>query len=119
MNHISALDAASHKADNVDLYDVWEDTPSPIVPIKQTRKDLTHGRAMGNTWGYQSESAHSRKRLDKFFYPGLVEAQDLTGKVGRLGIGVKTKVEVWEYERTGLHFVKRRLVNGIYKSQSN
>jgi tyrosyl-DNA phosphodiesterase 2 len=122
MNPISPLDAASHKSDDVDLCDVWEDTTPPPIPARKLfRKDLTYGRARGNTWGYQSQSARSRKRLDKFFYTGLVdvvalaEAQDLTGKVGRLGIDVKTKVEAWEYEMRGLRSVQRRLVEKIDK----
>jgi tyrosyl-DNA phosphodiesterase 2 len=55
--------------------------------------------------GYQSKRRSSGKRLDKFFYTGLVEAvglpevQDTTGKLGRLGIGLKTKVETWESGR--------------------
>jgi len=104
MNHISALDATSHKADGVDLRDVWEDTPPPVIPtLKPFQRDLTLGRARGNTWGYQSRRVGgSRKRLDKFFYTGsidtiaLAEVPDLAGKIARLGIGLKTKVEVWE-----------------------
>jgi tyrosyl-DNA phosphodiesterase 2 len=104
MNHISALDSISHKADEVNLYDVWEDNPPPVIPVlKPFQRDLTLGRARGNTWGYQSQNAKARRqRLDKFFYTGaveliaLTEIKDLAGKIGRLGIGLKTKVEVWE-----------------------
>jgi tyrosyl-DNA phosphodiesterase 2 len=104
MNHISALDSTSHKADEVDLCDVWEDIPPPVIPaLKPFQRDLTLGRARGNTWGYQSRNAKARRqRLDKFFYTGAVEVialneiKDLAGKIGRLGIGLKTKVEVWE-----------------------
>ncbi|KAL8786740.1 MAG: hypothetical protein Q9195_008074 [Heterodermia aff. obscurata] len=114
MNTISQLDAASHKAENVELRDIWEDiSPPPIPQLKPFQKDLTLGRARGNTWGYQSRGPRARKRLDKFFYTGsadtvpLLEAQDLTGKIGRLGIGVKTKVEVCEYEQKGIYKVGR------------
>lgn len=122
MNPISPIDAASHKAENVKLCDVWEETPPPPVPpLKPFQKDLSCGRARGNTWGYQSQGARSRKRLDKFFYTGsadtvgLTEAQDLTGKVGRLGIGVKTKVEVWESEQKELRIAKRGFVQKSVK----
>lgn len=122
MNPISPIDAASHEAENVKLRDVWEETPPPPIPLlKPFQKDLTCGRARGNTWGYQSRAARSRKRLDKFFYTGsadtvpLPEAQDLTGKIGRLGIGVKTKVEVWESEQMELHIVKGNFVQKSVK----
>jgi tyrosyl-DNA phosphodiesterase 2 len=101
MNSISAIDAASHRADDVDLCDVWEDIPPPPIQVlKPFQKDLTLGRARGNTWGYQSRCSRTRKRLDKFFYTGsvdmvvLAELQDFAGKIGRLGIGLKTKVDV-------------------------
>jgi tyrosyl-DNA phosphodiesterase 2 len=101
MNSISAIDAASHRADDVDLCDVWEDIPPPPIQVlKPFQKDLTLGRARGNTWGYQSRGSRTRKRLDKFFYTGsvdmvvLAELQDFAGKIGRLGIGLKTKVDV-------------------------
>ena len=117
MNSISPLDAVSHEAENVKLRDVWEEiSPPPIPQRKPFQKDLTFGRARGNTWGYQSQTARTRKRLDKFFYTGstdtvpLHEAQDLAGKIGRVGIGVKTKVEVFESERKELRVVKGKFV---------
>ena len=117
MNPISPIDAASHEAEDVRLRDVWEDTPAPPIPLlKPFQKDLTYGRARGNTWGYQSGGPRARKRLDKFFYTGsaetvsLSEAQDLTGKIGRLGIAVKTMVEVWESERMELLIIKDKPV---------
>ena len=117
MNPISPIDATSHEAENVKLRDVWEDTPPPPIPLRKPfQKDLTYGRARGNTSGYQSRAPRSRKRLDKFFYTGsadtvaLPEAQDLAGKIGRLGIGVKTKVEVWEFELKGSRVVKGNIV---------
>ena len=113
MNPISPIDAASHEGEDVKLRDVWEDIPAPPIPLlKPFQKDLTYGRARGNTWGYQSGGPRGRKRFDKFFYTGLAEtvalpeAQDLTGRIGRLGIGVKTRVEMWESERKELQFVK-------------
>jgi tyrosyl-DNA phosphodiesterase 2 len=106
MNSILPSDQEIHKAPGVDLHDVWEDIPPPPIPPRVPfKKDLTFGRARGNTWGYQGKS-HSRKRLDKFFYTGLVdmvmldEVQDRAGKVGRLGIGVKTKVTALEWVMT-------------------
>ncbi|KAI9848853.1 MAG: hypothetical protein M1837_006369 [Sclerophora amabilis] len=100
MNPISPVDAVSHRTEEVDLRDVWEDTDPPPFPLRKPfKKDLTYGKARGNTWGYQSPGARSRKRLDKFFYTGMVdtvplaEAQDLSGKIGRLGINVKTRVD--------------------------
>ena len=117
MNPISPIDAASHEAEDVKLRDVWEDTPAPpIPPRKPFQKDLTYGRARGNTWGYQSPGPRARKRFDKFFNSGsaetvpLPEAQDLTGKIRRLGIAVKTKAEVWESERMEFQTVKGKLV---------
>ena len=113
MNPISPIDATSHEAEDVKLRDVWEETPAPPIPLlKPFQKDLTCGRARGNTWGYQSRGARARKRLDNFFYTGsaetvpLPEAQDLTGKIGRLGIAVKTRVEVWESEQVEPLIVK-------------
>ena len=122
MNSISPLDATSHKACNVDLRDVWENTdPSPIPPLKPFQKDLSYGRARCNTWGYQSPHARTRKRLDKFFYTGSVdvvapaEAQDLAGRVGRLGIDLKTMVEVWEFETKAFQVSKGRLLEKTCK----
>jgi tyrosyl-DNA phosphodiesterase 2 len=112
MNPILPSDQEIHKAPEVDLRDVWEDIPPPsIPPPRPGKKDLTFGRARGNTWGYQGKSK-SRKRLDKFFYTGFVdtvmldEAQDRAGMVGRLGIGERAKVTAMEMESTILHFTK-------------
>lgn len=44
--------------------------------------------------------------MDKFFYTGSIEtvalneAQDVSGRLGRLGIDLKTEVEAWERETT-------------------
>jgi tyrosyl-DNA phosphodiesterase 2 len=112
MNSILPSDQEIHKAPEIDLRDVWEDIPPPPIPPRTPgKKDLTFGRARGATWGYQGKS-RSRKRLDKFFYTGLVdtvmleEAHDRAGKVGRLGIGERTKVTAMEIESTDVHFTK-------------
>ena len=122
MNPISPLDFTCHKTSDIDLRDVWEDTPSlPAPRLKPFQKDLTYGRAKGNTWGYQSAGAHGRKRMDKFLYTGsidteaLSEAQDLSGKIGRLGIGLKTNVEVLACDRTRLRGVRGMLVEETYQ----
>lgn len=104
MNSISALDAVSHQAAAVDLRDVWGEPPlaSDVPPTKRGVTDLTYGRVQGHTWGYFNPKAHSRKRFDKFLITGaadtvpVAEAQDMTRDIGRLGIGLMTKAEVWE-----------------------
>ena len=119
MNPISPLDMTCHKTSDIDLRDVWEDTPSLPGPcLKPFQKDLTYDRAEGNTWGYQSKGARSRKRMDKFLYTGSVdtealsEAQDLSGKIGRLGIGPKTKVEVLAFNSEIGYGCMRKTVDG-------
>lgn len=105
---MSAIDGTEHdfhKAGDVDMKDVWEDVPAPSVPARKPfRKDLADGRARGNTWGYQSKAKRNGKRMDKFFYTGLLrpvvlgEAQDVTGRFGPIGMGLKTEVEAWEWQ---------------------
>ena len=126
MNPMTPVDFASHRAKDVDLYDIWEETPPPPIPsLKPFQKDLTFGRARGNTWGYQSNKANCRKRMDKFFYTGsmdmvaLNEVQDITGKVGRLGIGVKTRVEALETELKGWRVRKGKMINYTYIQHSD
>ncbi|KAL2011634.1 hypothetical protein VTN00DRAFT_4352 [Thermoascus crustaceus] len=117
MNAIDKPEHEFHRASEVDLKDVWEDVPPPPVPVlKPFQKDLSYGRARGNTWGYQSK-AKDRKRLDKFFYTGrsietvaLSEAQDVTGRLGRFGIELKTEVEAWKYETTRYSLVRGQYV---------
>jgi hypothetical protein len=59
--------------------------------------------------------------MDKFFYTGSVEtavddAQDVLGRLRRLGMGIKTEVEGWELETERLYpIVKGRLVNKLCK----
>ena len=101
----------------MDLKDVWEDVPALPVPVlKPFQKDFSYGRARGNTWGYRSNGKRERKRLDKFFYTGcietlpLTEAQDISGRIGRLGIDLKTEVEAWEYKDTKVSVARGRYV---------
>ena len=122
MNPISPLDFTCHQTSDIDLRDVWEDIPYlPDPRLKPFQKDLNYGRAKGNTWGYQSTGAHGRKRMDKFLYTGSVdtealsEAQDLSGKVGRLGIGLKTKVEVLASENKRFRVLRGKVVEEPYE----
>ena len=67
MNAIEPSKHEFHQAKDVDLKDVWEDVPAPSVPaLKPFQKDLSYGRAKGNTWNYQIDGPQGRKRLDKF-----------------------------------------------------
>ncbi|KAM7205979.1 hypothetical protein V8F33_000809 [Rhypophila sp. PSN 637] len=98
-----------HKTPEVDLKDVWDDMPRPPAP-HTGKRDPTLGRYRGHTFGYQSNPAHNpyHARHDKFFYTGLIEtvplvneAEDIVGKFGRLGLGLKTEAEVWERRAEG------------------
>jgi hypothetical protein len=126
MNAIDAPEHELHKADNVDLKDVWEDVPAPPNPVlKPFQKDTTYGRARGNTWGYQSDRSRTRKHLDKFFYTGqvetmaLTEPQDVTGKLGRVGIDLKTDVEAWEGETADVVIKRGEMVMKPRKAYFN
>ncbi|PON20200.1 hypothetical protein TGAM01_v210921 [Trichoderma gamsii] len=69
MNSVDPSEHNTHRAPEVGLKDVWEDEPAPTPPaLKPFQKDITYGKARGNTWGYQSDRARTRKRLDKFLY---------------------------------------------------
>ncbi len=105
MNAMNKLEHELHKAPDVDLLDAWNDVPpqDPLV-LNPFKRDLTDGRGRGNTFGYQSSSAkRNGGRYDKFFYTGslqtvtLTETEDIAGRIGRLGIGLKTEVEAWEW----------------------
>ena len=116
MNAITPSEHNLHRTNEVDLRDVWEDIPAPLVPVlKPFQKDMSFGQARGNTWGYQSKESSTRKRLDKFYYTGhletvpLSEPQDVTGKIGRIGIGCKTVVEAWQGEERSAVFVRGKL----------
>ncbi|KAI9769853.1 MAG: hypothetical protein M1840_003847 [Geoglossum simile] len=121
MNAIDRPEHEFHKASDIDLKDVWEDVLAPPVPVlKSFQKDFSYGRARGNTWGYQSNSKRERKRMDKFFYTGSIEtvalnsAQDVSGMLGRLGIDLKTEVEVWEGETMKISVVRGKYVEKPY-----
>lgn len=115
MNAISALDNEIHKRPDVGLRDVWEDNiqshgPSGAVAaeIKPGEEDATFGRAEGHTWGYQARGRWPPIRFDKFFYTedlevvALEETQDSSGKVGRLGVDVKTEMGMWISDHFGI-----------------
>lgn len=95
MNATDKSEHLFHKASNVELKDVWEDIPAPSIPVlKPSQKDFSYGQARENNWGYQSNGKRERKRMDKVFYTGSIEtvaiheAQDITGRLGRLDIGM-------------------------------
>ena len=102
MAPFSSFDETIYKIEDFDLHDIWEETyPPSIPPFRPGKKDVTFGRAKGNTWGYH-ETITKAARLDKFLYTGSVdifaldEVADRSGKIGRLGIHLKAMVEVWE-----------------------
>jgi tyrosyl-DNA phosphodiesterase 2 len=92
--------ASSRMAGIVDLCDVWDDTTYPPTRILRPTR---------NTKGYRKSNVRPAKRIDNFLYTGMIDAgplsevQDVTGRAGRLGVGLKTTV------RTGKHYSKRRL----------
>ncbi|KAF4435090.1 endonuclease exonuclease phosphatase family protein [Fusarium austroafricanum] len=115
MNSTLASEYDDHRDPEIDLKDVWEDVPAPALPdLRPFYKDFTYGRAIGNTWGYQSKGRPYQdygSRLDKFLYTGPIETfpvgegQDTTGRLGRFGIGLKTKVglnDVWVSDHFGI-----------------
>lgn len=123
MNAIDRSEHEFHKASDVNLRDVWEDVPAPPVPVlKPFQKDFSYGRARGNTWGYQSNGKRDRKRMDKFLYTGSIEtvslneAQDLAGRIGRVGLDLKTEVEAWEAKATKLCLVRGKYVEKEYST---
>ncbi|OSS48100.1 hypothetical protein B5807_06453 [Epicoccum nigrum] len=74
MSAIETSDRSMHKAPRVSLKDIWEDSPKQALPeLEPCEKDLTYGRARGNTFGYQSQHPSLRKRLSKFLYTGKVK----------------------------------------------
>jgi hypothetical protein len=66
-----------------------------------------------------------RKRVGRFFYTGMADAmplseiRDLARRIGRLGIGVKTKIKTLEYYIKDLDFVREGLVLKPSKSHSD
>lgn len=127
MNALERSEDEIHKTTDVDLNDAWEDGPTPPMPIlKPFLKDFSYGRARGITWGYQSGDRRTLKRLDKFFYTGSIEtvlpseAQDLTGRLGRLGINLETDVSDWVQEYVTFPFVRGHFVKKwVRKRYSN
>ncbi|KAJ8108415.1 hypothetical protein OPT61_g8186 [Boeremia exigua] len=122
MNAITKEDHRFHEAEDVNLKDVWEDVPAPPIPVlKRGQKDLTFGRVKGSTWGFQSNVSREKKRLDKFYYTGqletvpLPESQDVTGKIGRVGIDLKTEVDAWETETKRRKLIRGKLVERVEK----
>ena len=117
MNTLHLEDHEVHRARGVDLKDVWEDVPAP--PMEPWWKDLSYGRAMGYTFGYQSHGKiyiGQGKRLDKFLYTGSIEtmtptnSQDVAGRLGRIGVGLRTKVKAWECNGLGTSLVRGKTV---------
>ena len=122
MNAIDRSEHEFHRAIDVDLQDVWEDVPAPPIPVlKPFQRDFSYGRARGNTWGYQSNKPRERKRMDKFLYTGSLEtvvpdkAQDVIGRLGRLGVGLKTELDMWEKETVEQRIVRGKFVEKPHK----
>lgn len=116
MNAIDGTEHEFHKAGDVDMQDVWEDVSTPSMSARKLfQKDLTDGRTRGNTWGYQSKAKRNGKRMDKFYYTGLLEivgleeAQDITGRFGRIGMRLKTEVETWERRTENVTLAREKL----------
>jgi hypothetical protein len=108
MSAMKFSDRMMHEAPRVSLKDIWEDAPQQALPeLEPGEEDSTYGRARGDTFGYQSQHPSIRKRLSKFFYTGKVDSialseplvQDVTGNLGRVGIGCRTEVEAWMVQR--------------------
>jgi hypothetical protein len=63
--------------------------------------------------------------VGRFFYTGMADAmplsevRNLARRIGRLGIGVKTKIKTWEYYIKDLDFVRGALILKPSKSHSN
>ncbi len=84
MNVMNNLEHELHKAPDVDLLDVWNDIPPQAPPVlKPFKRDLTDGRARGNTGSLQTIT--------------LTETQDIARRIGGFGVGLKTEVEAWEW----------------------
>ena len=108
MSALEFSDQFMHEKPRVELRDIWEDAPKQALPkLEPGKEDSTYGRARGNTFGYQSQYPGLKRRLSKFFYTGKVDSialskplvQDVTGRLGRMGIGCKTEVEAWMLQR--------------------
>lgn len=112
---ISELDDEIHRRPDVGLRDVWEDNAQAHGPsgtdsadVKPGEKDPTFGKAEGHTWGYRPRARFPPRRFDKIFYTGdlgvvaLEEVNDSSGKVGRLGVDVKTEKGMWISNHFGI-----------------
>lgn len=118
MNSFDKTEYELHKRKDINMKDVWEDVSAPPIPIlKPFQRDMTYGRAKGNTYGYQSNANRARKRLDKFFYTGALETiplsefDDTTGRLSRLGLGLKTEVDAWEWISSPWTFERGKVVD--------
>ena len=123
MNTIDPQEHEFHRAEDVDLKDVWEDVPAPPVAVMQpSQENLPYGRAMGYTHGYQAygtRNAQRRGRLDKFLYTGSIKTMtptkilDVVGRLGRIGVGLKTEVGAWEREIRKTSYVRGKFVKEL------
>ncbi|PMD41811.1 hypothetical protein L207DRAFT_528409 [Hyaloscypha variabilis F] len=109
LNQDSILYSLSHFVGHVDLCDVWDDTTHPPTPIFE--------RLKGNTRENRTPSVRSARRIDSFLYTGMMDAvplsevRNVTGRTGRLGIGLKTTIKTWEYHvERRLNLARRGLV---------
>ncbi|QPC60668.1 hypothetical protein HYE67_002899 [Fusarium culmorum] len=88
--------------------DVWDDESSVVPPVsKSSQKDITSGKGKrkgkskskgkGSKGSPHSDKTRKGEQSDTFLYRGLIEtvalkeAHDTTGRLGRFGIGMKTK----------------------------
>jgi hypothetical protein len=124
MSAMRFSDRMMHEAPRVSLKDIWEDAPQQALPgLEPGEEDPTYGRARGYTFGYQSQHPSIRRRLSKFFYTGKVDSialskplvQDVTGKLGRVGIGCRTEVEAWMVQRDLTSIVNGRMVFTLHR----
>jgi tyrosyl-DNA phosphodiesterase 2 len=115
MNAISEVDKVTHRREEVGLTDIWEEgiasegvSGGDGTEIKMGWVEDTFGREEGHTWGYQPRQRWPPIRFDKFFYTGsletvaLEEVRDSSGKVGRLGVGLKTQKGMWVSDHFGI-----------------
>ncbi|KAL8690152.1 MAG: hypothetical protein Q9218_004335 [Villophora microphyllina] len=102
LDRFSTLNAAGEGGnDSTKLLDVWKRYPPPNIwyPFKRS---VTGGRAEGDTWGHNTTVHFIEKhRPDRFLYTGCLDIValngnddlDLSGKIGRLGIGQQIHLE--------------------------
>lgn len=126
INTISKLDSSCYKAAYIDLQDIQEETNTlPIPKLKPFQKDLTYRRARGYIQGKQLRNSKGGKRLDKLFYTRSIDAvavakvEDYIGKVGQLGIGLKTNIRVQEKEIFSNVFQLDKWYKGSYWKETN